>query len=269
MAIVTWRCPLDNRPASTYVVKPGGSDVWLLLRPGVEPPFALPLPRLEIPCNAIVDLSKILGVDASKNVIFEENGHLRKFSKSAKSNSNFSGVDVLGMHSGVTISPQGYVISVSEIGSFDFIDPSDFINIKPSLESPPDAVPFWNVGANSVSSNQDSFIVGGYPLLRIDQYNYKGRLTKTFDGITTQYGRVLFSDFGLEKIQIDRRGRIWGTNGIDIFIMPKYESLGTIFRGMSDEIGFDLDLMDWFDVDSKGVIWTVEDGNHIGFKLKI
>jgi len=253
--------------SSTYKIVCGVGDVWCLEIEGTQSPLA-PLNTLTLPAEGIPDLHQAFAVDVGGECVYFRDYSISKFCLQTRQLTRLAPHEgpIYGIAGEVCVTPQGWVLAVNEVpGDFSVIDENGrmrvtraYKNRHPNFlfERPQSDPPFWEIGAWSISAIDDSFIVGGFPLRRIDRYSLNGRLLQSIKSFVFENVPYTFETFGLEKVQFDRWGRIWANNGSDICV---FSSAGEIIGLVEDGFAFagsEPDLAEWFGIDRQGRLWT-------------
>lgn len=159
----------------------------------------------------------------------------------------------------ISTSPHG--IAVTSETSFAFFDDSDHLvwhsntdeSNMDSLPFPQGEMPFWRLGARSISCGLNSFFIAGGPLPRIDEYSYQGEFIKSIKGFYTDELSLNFSVLPIMQVRSDIAGNTWIVCDSRILAFssngdPWIASSRNLFKGIvgpSPKLG----------IDRQGLVW--------------
>lgn len=140
-----------------------------------------------------------------------------------------------GLQAAHCVSSEGHVISIGyDPNSLDFFLPSGVRPVglwEPGVigtlfETPPDQLPFWELGATSIHSNGHTFVVCGMTMGRVDHYSFDGKWIRSIQGLTFTAGDTTYPFTALEA-RITRAGLIYA---IDVTYVAVIDKEGGLLR---------------------------------------
>lgn len=262
------------------VLKKGHSDVWYLKRPDMQLPVP-PLPTIEIPAEVLPDLREVYGVDGEGTLYALgpdadlEMGERRirrwgavSYGESDESEADEAVLDhELGrpFYGSIALTPTGEVLAVSNLPSFVIFDATGARRLDRSrllatpglFEPPPGELPFWQSGAGDLAAGPDSVLVGGFPLGRIDQYSYDGRLLQSIRRFSHLGQAYDLREMHIAKVGFDGRGRILATGPQHLVVFTPDGEAETVIETAKIVIpGGSSDFHLWIGVDRQGLLWS-------------
>jgi hypothetical protein len=253
------------------VLKKGVEDVYYLKRADFQLPIP-PLPTLEVAPEAIPDLREVYGLAedgtifvmgnaARAAVVGERRVRVLPDVAYGEPDDNLAPLDhELGLpfYGNVALGPGGRIVLVSNVPSFGFHDVDGRLlhdHAAPGpFEAPADRPAFWITGAGDVACGPDGFLVGGFPLNRVDQYAYDGRLLRSLRAFELGGKAYDLEQMTVAKVAFCPDGRLLVSTNHQLFVFSGEGVIQHVIE--TAEIGAVADFHLWMAVDAQGRLWS-------------
>ncbi|MDB5096066.1 MAG: hypothetical protein JWM80_487 [Cyanobacteria bacterium RYN_339] len=256
------------------VLKKGVDDVYYLKRADFQLPIP-PLPTLEVAPEAIPDLREVYGLAedgtmyvmgsvAGEALVGDRRVRVLPAVAFGEPDDNLAPLDhELGLpfYGGVALGPGGRIVLVSNVPSFGFHDADGRLlhdHLAPGpFEAPADRPPFWLSGAGDVACGPEGFLVGGFPMNRVDQYAYDGRLLRSLRSFSWG-GKVYdFETANVAKVAFCPDGRLLVSTTRQLFIFSAEGEIQEVVETSALDLGGSAaDFHLWMAVDAQGQLWS-------------
>lgn len=250
----------------------GIEDVWLVKRPGynnIQPP----LRSVEVPVDVIDNIESVFFVGRDGEVYCKFKPV--RFYDIAKREFTILSDESIGIEGDASLSPDGMLLAVNDHPfQFSMLDNTGKMLVtgyslrdnNPGHLFEGSSVPFWQIGADSVSAGKSFFTVSGPSLGRLDIFSYSGRIINSLESVNFNGHKI---NVGNARSLVDRRGHIWATDGL---VMVNISVDGDVlFAIRYDELSkgpFYPSFDTWFGIDSCDNLWcTNGTGVFAGFKI--
>lgn len=260
------------------VLERGVDDVYYLKRADFQLPVP-PLPTVEVAPEVIPDLREVYGIGADGTMYLRGKadaeamcGDRRVVTLAAvdygEADEAFVPLDhELGnpFYGSTGLAPNGEILVVSNMPGFAIYDGEghprvtrDQLLATPGLfEAPADRPPFWVEGAGDLACGPDGFLVGGFPLNRVDHYGYDGKLRASIRAF--EHGGEAFDleRMTVAKVAFGPGGRLIVTTSKHLFMFSEGGACeAAIATKHVDMGGGNPDFHLWIAVDGKHRLWT-------------
>jgi hypothetical protein len=260
------------------VLVAGVDDVFYLKRADFQLPIP-PLPILEIAPDIIPDLREVYGVAADGTLWVSGKsdsegmaGERRvrtlasvDFGEAAESSDVVDHELGHPFHGAIALTPHGDMMSVSNLPSFAIYGPDGAIRLDRAgllagvggFDVPAAGLPFWVTGAGDIVCNETGFLVGGFPLNRVDHYAYDGKLLVSLRHFELQGRAYDLGSMSVAKLAFGPGGSLLVSTNKHLFIFSATGEIGSVTVTSSVDMGGGHpDFHLWIAVDAEGRLWT-------------
>jgi hypothetical protein len=256
------------------VLKKGVDDVYYLKRADFQLPIP-PLPTLEVAPEAIPDLREVYGL-AEDGTIYVMGDRPREAEVGERRvrvlpevaygepDDALAPLDhELGLpfYGGVALGPGGRIVLVSNVPSFGFHDADGkllYSHADPGpFEAPADRPAFWLSGAGDVACGPDGFLVGGFPMNRVDRYGYDGKLQGSLRQFELGGQAYDLEQMTVAKVAFCPDGRLLVSTSRQLFVFSPEGAIQHVIETASIDLGGAVaDFHLWMAVDAQGRLWS-------------